>query len=219
MSITSSQLISLFPQSKNVAVQYTDLMNELLPKHGITTPERIVGFVTQLGHESGGFTKLVENLNYSAQGLANTWDKRYSTGKKHMVDGKKVWEPNTLALSLHRRPEAIANNVYASRLGNGNEQSGDGWKYRGRGLIMITGAYNYGVAGKALKLDLMNKPELLEVPRHALIASLDYWTRNGLNAIADKRDVEELSKKINGGTIGLKERIVLWDKAIKLFAA
>lgn len=217
MKITANQLIKIFPQSKSTAAMYIELFNEMLDEYGINTQTRLAHFISQLGHESQSFTRLVENLNYSAHGLASTWKSRYSTGKLVLVKGRKVLEPNALALSLHRRPEAIANNVYANRLGNGDEKSGDGWKYRGRGLIMITGLYNYQMAAKRTGLDLVNHPELLEIPKNALLASLAYWKENNLNAYANgstENDVEKMSGKINGGTIGLAERKELFKTAM-----
>jgi putative chitinase len=220
MKISANQLIAVFPQSKKTAAMYAELFNELLDQYGINTEARVSHFVSQVGHESLGFTRLVENLNYSAQGLASTWKNRYSTGKIILVKGKKMPEPNALALSLHRKPEAIANNTYANRLGNGNEASGDGWRYRGRGLIMITGLNNYKMCAKRTGLDLVNHPELLEIPRNALLASLEYWKENNLNAYANgvtEDDVEIVSEKINGGTIGLDERKEAFKRAIAVF--
>lgn len=219
MKITANQLVKIFPQSKAVAQQYADLFNELFAQYGITEPVHAAGFISQVGHESGGFTRLVENLNYSAQGLASTWKNRYSTGKMIVVKGKRVPEPNALALSLHRRPEAIANNTYANRMGNGPESSGDGWKYRGRGLIQITGRYNYEQAAKATGLDLINHPELLEEPRNATIVSLDYWKRNGLSKVAATQDIKALTRAINGGLIGLSDREDHFEKALEVLAA
>lgn len=220
MNITASQLIAIFPQSKSVAEVYAGLFNELFDKYGITTKERAAHFISQVGHESSGFTRLVENLNYSAEGMAATWKKRYSTGKMITVKGRKVPEPNALALSLHRRPEAIANNTYANRLGNGPESSGEGWKYRGRGLVMITGKFNYEEGGKYSGLDLVNHPELLEDPRNATIVSLEYWKSRNLNTIADKtteknNQVEPMTYKINGGYIGLDKRKEAFALAMK----
>lgn len=217
MKVTDKQLIQIFPQSKKTAAMYAELFNELLETYGIGSKERVAHFISQVGHESQGFTRLVENLNYSAQGLASTWKSRYSTGKTIVVGGKRVPEPNALALSLHRKPEAIANNTYANRLGNGNEASGDGWRYRGRGLIMITGLNNYKMCAKRTGLDLVKHPELLEIPRNALIASLEYWKENNLNAYAngsEESDVEIVSEKINGGRIGLEDRKEAFKRAM-----
>ena len=218
MKITASQLVAVFPQSKSVAQQYADLFNELFPNYGITTRERVAGFISQVGHESMGFTRLVENLNYSAHGLAATWKNRYSTGKMVLVEGRKVPEPNMLALSLHRRPEAIANNCYADRMGNGPEASGDGWKFRGRGLLMITGKFNYSRIAKATGLDLLKNPELLEQPRNATVASLIHWDTERLNVHCDKRDLVALSKGVNGGLIGFDKRKELFEHAMEVFA-
>lgn len=179
-------------------------------RYDISTPERIAAFIAQIAHESARFGRLVENLNYSASGLALTWPSRFRT-----PGGK----PNALALRLHRNPEAIANNVYANRLGNGSENSGDGWKYRGRGLIQITGRSNHrecgaGLAG--LSVDLEVKPELLEYPIYAALSAGWYWHTRGLNAHADGGDIERISRIINGGTNGLQDRIELTARAMQV---
>lgn len=214
--INSKQLIQILPNSKAVAAEFAELFNELCPKYGIDNSTRLAAFVSQVGHESGHLTRLIENLNYSAQGLANTWPNRYSTGRKIIVGGKKVNEPNSLALSLHRRPEAIANNCYSSRLGNGNEASGDGWKYRGRGLMQITGKSNYIMCSTYACFDLVKNPELLEQKRNAVETALCYWKHYDLNRFADMADdktltnIDKLTKAINGGQHGLAERKELY---------
>jgi len=218
--ITATQLVKIMPACKNAAV-YAELFNELFPKFDITTKKRQAAFISQVGHESGSLNRLIENLNYSAQGLATTWPGRYSTGKKIKVGNRLVHEPNLLAQSLHRRPEAIANNCYANRLGNGNEQSGEGWKYRGRGLMQITGKANYQMCSAYCGLDLVKNPELLEQRRIAVETALCFWRHNDLNRLADKisdtkPNVTDLTQKINGGTHGLKERLELYTVAMRV---
>lgn len=218
--ITATQLVKIMPACKNAAV-YAELFNELFPKFDITTKKRQAAFISQVGHESGSLNRLIENLNYSAEGLASTWPGRYSTGKKIIVNDKTVNEPNLLAKSLHRRPEAIANNCYANRLGNGDEKSGDGWRYRGRGLMQITGKANYQMCSSYCGVDLVKNPELLEQKRCAVETALCFWRHNKLNALADKivlekPNVTDLTQKINGGTHGIKERLELFIVAMRI---
>lgn len=177
---------------------------EAMGRFGIEGKVEQASFIGQLAHESERFTRLVENLNYSAEGLAKTWPNRYAIDKV----SKK---PNRLALFLHKRPEAIANNCYAGRMGNGDEKSGDGWKYRGRGLIQITGLGMYERCGKALGIDLVANPELLTDPRYAALSAAWFWQMSGLDRFDDDLDVMAETKIINGGTNGAVER----DKAFK----
>jgi len=155
---------------------------------GINTPERIAGFLSQCAHESGGFRMLEENLNYRATTMA------------------AVWPTNKFALALERKPEMIANAVYSNRMGNGTIESGEGWKYRGRGLKQLTGKENYTRCGNALKLDLVGSPDLLLQPGPAALSAAWFWSTNGCNAFADKGDIEGLTRKINGGLIGIDDR-------------
>ncbi|WP_205894903.1 glycoside hydrolase family 19 protein [Metapseudomonas otitidis] len=169
----------------------------------LTTPARQSAFLAQAAHESYGFTRLTENLNYSATGLAATWPGRFRG-----ADG----QPNALARALHRRPEAIANVVYANRMGNGPEASGDGWRYRGRGLLQITGRAQYQRCGAALGLPLVEQPDLLAQPEPAVLSAAWFWQVNGLNELADAGDFEAITRRINGGLNGLAERRALWVK-------
>lgn len=134
MPITEQQLLQIFPNAGPQAGVFVGALNRGMTRFGITSPVRAAAFLAQVGHESGQLTRLVENLNYSARGLAANWPSRYLG-----ADG----QPNALAQRLARNPRAIANNAYASRNGNGDEASGDGWWYRGRGLLQITGRANY----------------------------------------------------------------------------
>ncbi|OEC45004.1 glycoside hydrolase family 19 [Pseudomonas sp. 1D4] len=172
-------------------------------RFSLTTPNRQSAFLAQAAHESSGFTRLTENLNYSATGLAATWPGRFRG-----ADG----QPNALARALHRRPEAIANVVYANRMGNGPEASGDGWRYRGRGLLQITGRAQYQRCGAALGLPLVEQPDLLAQPEPAVLSAAWFWQVNGLNELADARDFEAITRRINGGLNGLAERRALWAK-------
>lgn len=170
-------------------------------QYQITTSLRIVHFLAQLAHESANFTRLSENLNYTAQGLANTWPSRFAVNPNASVK-----TPNAKALELAKKPQAIANFTYANRLGNGNEQSGDGWRFRGRGFIMITGRANYQAFSNDTGINIVANPDKAsEVLVAAKIAGW-FWNKNNLNALADKDDIVGITKKINGGTIGLADR-------------
>lgn len=162
----------------------------ILDKGGINTPLRLSHFFAQLDHESG-LKPIGENLNYSASGLIRVF-RRYFTDLE--------------AIQFQRKPESIANRVYANRMGNGNENSGDGWKYRGRGFIQITGKENYSNLTKATKTDYVKNPDLLLNESDAMISAIWFWNTKGLNSFADKDDITSITKRINGGTIGLLDR-------------
>lgn len=155
-------------------------------------------FLAQLAHESALFERLVENMNYtSPQQIMQTWPKRFKT--------------KTAAMAFVRHPELLANYVYADRLGNGDAASGGGWKYRGRGLIQITGKDNYRDASEALGLPLLEEPELLEEPAHAADAAGWFWKQRDLNRLAS--NINACTRRINGGLNGLPDRIRLYELA------
>nr|MBF3179170.1 glycoside hydrolase family 19 protein [Pseudomonas aeruginosa] len=172
MLITEQQLLQIFPNAGPQAGVFVGALHRGMTRFGITSPVRAAAFLAQAGHESSQLTRLVESLNYSARGLAATWPSRYRS-----ADGK----PNALALNLARHPQAIANNTYASRNGNGDEASGDGWRYRGRGLLQITGRSNYRAAAAGLGQPLEAEPELLEQPEWAALSAAWWWATHGLN--------------------------------------
>lgn len=213
--ITLPQLQALCKTAagRQACAKYLDPLNRHMPAYGINTSARIAAFLAQVAHESQDFTRVVENLNYSAQGLANTWPSRYAIAPKAATK-----TPNALAHKLHRRPEAIANNVYANRMGNGDEASGDGWKHRGAGLKQLTGKANHTACGKVLGIDLVRHPELLQEPEWAVASACWFWQANGLSALADRGDFRGMTIKINGGTIGLPERVAYHEVAKKAFA-
>jgi putative chitinase len=200
MQITVEQFQQLFTHNK-AADAWVAALNAILPKYGIDTPQRVACFLAQCGHESEGFTCLVENLNYSAQALATTWPNRYSVDPKAPVKA-----PNTLATQLHRRPEAIANNVYANRLGNGDEASGDGWQHRGRGVIQITGKDAYKAFAKAAGIPYDQVFAYLETKHGAVESACWYWSTRDLNPVADADNYLLVTKRINGGTNGFADR-------------
>lgn len=214
MPITEQQLVAILPRSRSVAAAFVGPLNAAMQRYAIDqNPKRIAAFIAQCGHESAQLTVLVENLNYSAQALANTWPSRYA-----VAPAASPRTPNELATKLARRPEAIANNAYANRNGNGPESSGDGWKYRGRGLLQVTGRANYVAAGAALALDLAQHPELLELPWNACMSAAHFWSVNGLNALADAGNTLAITRKINGGSNGLDERMSLTARGLAVLA-
>lgn len=177
-------------------------------KYQINTKFRIAGFLAQCAHESGGFTMLEENLNYKAATLAACWPNRFAVlgpDKKPVKEnGKNV--PTAVANSIAGKPELIANMCYSSRMGNGPAESGEGWLYRGRGLKQLTGKDNYTRCGNAIGADFVNHPELLLQPQYAALSAAWFWSANKLDLFADKEDIEGMTKKINGGLIGIENR-------------
>jgi len=176
-----------------ISVDWVEPLEEVFHRYEINTPERQAAFIGQCAHESMNFTKLEENMNYSAEGLMKTWPSRFPT-----LESAKPY---------HRNPEKIANKVYAGRMGNGPEETGEGWLYHGRGLIQLTGKDNYTLAGDALNMDFIHSPDYILVPKYAALTAGWYWNKRGLNKEADAKDFTGMTKKINGGTIGLDDRI------------
>lgn len=219
--ITLSQLqaVCRSPKGRAACAQYLDALNRHMPAHGITGAA-VPAFLAQIAHESSDFTRAVENLNYSADGLANTWPKRYGQldlhGRPIRAGGRVM--PNPIAMRLHRDPMAIANNVYANRMGNGNEASGDGWKHRGAGLKQLTGKDNHRACGQAMGIDLVAHPELLQQPEYAVWSACWFWKANNLGRFVERRDFRGLTQAINGGVIGLAEREEYHARAMEVFA-
>ena len=181
------------------------VLDEIPASYGIDTPQRLAMFLAQASHESAGFSRLTENLNYSAERLAAVWPKRYKN-----QDGK----PNALAIRIARNPELIANATYSGRMGNGPCTSGDGWKFRGRGIFQLTGRYNYESFFSDTGFQI--EPEDLATPMFASISASWYWQKNKLNAFADIGDIRGCTLAINGGIHGLAERTKLYEKIRKL---
>lgn len=175
---------------------------KLLPENGIASDKEIAEFCAQCAHESGGFRRLIENLNYSAEGLARTWPPRYANDDK---------SPNELAHRIARNPEQIANHTYANRLGNGSPESGDGWKYRGRGIIQLTGKSNYAAANKALGINCLQNPDMLTSMEWAAMAAVWFWVKNKCGKAST---FEAQTKIINGGTNGMADRKARLDRAL-----
>lgn len=204
MTVNKEQLVQSGICSPEMANKWCDQLNATMSRFEINTPYRIAGFLSQVSHESGGFKFVAENLNYSAESLMRVWPSRFPTME--------------VAQAYGRNPEKIANKAYSSRMGNGDEMSGDGWKYRGRGLIQLTGKDNYLAFSMACDNEALTKPELVEEPALAAESAGWFWDRNKLNALADAQDVVGMTKRINGGTNGLDHRQQLYAGAMSVFA-
>ena len=198
--------------------KWLDAVVQTCAEFEINTPQRIAGFIAQTAHESGGYTMLSENLNYKAATLAACWPNRFAVlgadKKPKKENGKLV--PTAVANAIAGKPEIIANMVYANRMGNGTTESGEGWKYRGRGLKQLTGKFNYEKCGQALGVDLVGNPDLLLEPMYAARSAGWFWQSNNLSAFADANDIKGMTKKINGGFIGLEQRQKLYDKVMSV---
>ena len=218
MILTLEQLIQGTGCSNKVAEVWLPYFNSIPKNFGIDTPLRMAAFLAQVGHESAGLSRLEEGLNYSAEGLANTWPKRYAQTAQNGLYAKNSvgrYLPSTLAIQIARKPVLIASNTYANRMGNGSVESQEGWKYRGRGILQITGKSNYAELTLNTGIDFISNPDLLKEPAYALISACFFWKSNNLNVLADKKDIVSLSKAINGGIIGLEHRKALYEKACK----
>ncbi len=202
--------------------KWLDAVEATCQEFEINTPERIASFLAQTSHESGGYTMLSENLFYKAATLAACWPNRFAElgpDKKPKKDDKGKLIPTAVANSIAGKPELIANLVYSSRMGNGPAESGEGWKYRGRGLKQLTGKDNYTRCGNALGVDLVSNPDLLLEPLYAARSAGWFWKANNLSAFADAGDIKGMTKKINGGFIGLEQRQALYDACIGMCRA
>jgi putative chitinase len=194
--VSLAQLQRIAPTSPTKFADWVAPLNAAMIEFGITTEQRIEMFLAQIMHESGGLSAMVENLNYKAETLLRVFSSRFDVAT---------------AAAYARNPEAIANKVYADRLGNGSPASGDGWKYRGRGPIQLTGKANYAAASKALGINAVDNPDSLLLPINAARSAAWFWRAHGLNEVADTGVFAKTTKVINGGDIGGKERIGLWE--------
>lgn len=203
MAVTLEQLESFFENTdQELLAGLVDPINAALDRYEINTPERVAMFMAQVGHESGGLKRREENLNYSAQRLSQVFPRYF-----------RDVDPNDYA----RNPEAIANRVYGNRMGNGDEDSGDGYRYRGRGFIQLTGKNNYQAFANAMGMSLDEAVDYLSTAEGAAMSAAWFWDMRNINPDADRGDVVTVTKKINGGTIGLAERKDLYQEALSIF--
>ena len=189
------------------ADDWYDALVDILPKYGITTERRVAHFLSQCAHESGGFKRLEENLNYSAKALRAVFGRYFGDSPKRDAD------------EYHRQPEMIANYVYMDEFRKykmGNTEEGDGWRFRGRGLKQLTGRENYTRFGESVDMSAEEAAEYVATPAGAVESACWYWDSRNLNAIADGDDVKAMTKKINGGTIGLEDRQNRYVHALKV---
>lgn len=194
---------------RDVAERWLPHVQSALIRFNINTKNQVAAWLAQTAHESAGYTALTENLNYSADTMAVVWPGRFAEmgpNKKPKKDAKGKSIPNKFAQALHRKPEMIANAVYSGRMGNGNIESGEGWKFRGRGLKQLTGKDNHRRCSEGLGVDLVGNPDLLLDPQYAAASAAWFWETNKCGPLADAGDFVGLTKKINGGTIGLEDR-------------
>ena len=197
--LTYSELQQLIPKNPYVK-QWHAALAQLLPDYEINTPQRIAAFIAQCAHESGGFTALKENLNYRAATLRKIFPKYFPTDE--------------MAQQYAGKQEAIANLVYANRMGNGGPETGDGYRYSGKGLIQLTGKDNYTWFAASLGITVEEAAEYLQTFEGAAQSACWFWETNQLNQWADKGDILTLTKRINGGTIGLEDRIKHYEHAL-----
>ena len=207
MELTIEQLKQLLPKNPYVDHWY-DALSKLLPDYEINTSKRIAAFIAQCSHESGGFTALKENLNYKPATLRKLFGKYFPNDA---LAEEYCAKPN--------KQEAIASRIYASRMGNGDEASGDGYKYCGRGLIQLTGKSNYIAFADSLQISPEEASEYLATFEGAAQSACWFWETNNLNEWADKGDILTLTKRINGGTIGLEDRIKHYEHALHVLGA
>lgn len=208
--ITPQQLRAMLttPDADTRATIWVGPLNHCMQLVSISTVTRQAAFLAQVLHESSEFHQLEESLGYSAQRLRQVWPQRFPT--------------DAIAAAYSHNPAKLANHVYANRMGNGDEASGDGWAYRGRGLIQLTGRDNYTRLSQAMEIDALGNPDLLLQPAGAALSAGWFWLSNGLNAVADKTagsngeaGFTELTRRINGATTGLQQRLERWQRARK----
>jgi putative chitinase len=205
--ITVSQLKQLLPKNPYVE-HWHHALSQLFPEYDISTNNRMAAFIAQCAHESGGFMVLKENLNYKASSLRKIFPKYFPNDQ---IAQEYASKPN--------KQEAIASRIYASRMGNGDEASKEGFKFCGRGLIQLTGRSNYQAFADSLEMNIDDVPEYLATFEGAAQSACWFWETNKLNQWADKGDILTLTKRINGGTIGLEDRIKHYEHALHIIGA
>ena len=199
--LTVSQFKKMFPNAQD-ADGLIKAMVDIFPKYDITTSKRVAGFVAQTGHESGGFRAFSENLNYSAKSL-------------DAVFGKYFARAGVDANAYARQPEKIANRVYANRMDNGDEGSGDGFMFRGGGILQLTGRANYTKFAESVGMSAEQAVDYVRTPKGAIESACWFWKTNNLNKFCDEGDIKMLTKRINGGYIGLEDRIHHWEMVLE----
>ena len=202
MSLTKDHIIHILHGNADAAA-WADAALEILPKYDITTPNRIAGFFAQCGHESMNFTVLSENLNYRAETLEKLFSKYFSKAGRNAADYAK-------------QPEKIANVIYASRMANGDTASGDGFKFRGRGVVQLTGRENYTNFGKSVGMSPEQVIDYVQTKKGALESACWYWASRKINIACDEGDIVKMTKLVNGGTIGLEDRRKHYEDALKV---
>lgn len=203
MLISKDMLIQSQTCKPEMADKWVDALNSTCERFQINTPLRIAGFLSQISHESNGFQATSENLNYRAESLMRVWPTRF---------------PNLdVANAYAMKPEKIANRAYADRMGNGDEASSDGWKYRGRGLIQLTGCDNYAAFSMACNNESLTKPDLVAEPALAAESAGWFWDTRKLNTYADEGNVEGMTRRINGGLNGLDDRQTRYSRLMDYF--
>lgn len=207
MELTKSQLQQLLPKNPYIDYWY-DALSQLLPDYDINTPQRIAAFMAQCSHESNGFTALKENLNYKPATLRKLFGKYFPTD-----------DLANAYCSMPNKQEAIANRIYANRMGNGDEHSGDGFKFCGRGLIQLTGKQNYQDFADSLEISVEEASEYMHTFEGAAQSACWFWEKTNLNQYADSGDFITMTKRINGGTIGLEDRIKHYEHAMHVLGA
>ena len=203
MEIRQDQLAQILPGNPYIE-HWCEALNKILPDYDITTPQRVAAFLAQTAHESGGYTALHENLNYTAQSLCRVWSSHFTAD---------------IADQYAHNPEKIANRAYAGRMGNGDEASGDGWNFCGRGLLQVTGRVNYQALADSLQMNIADVPAFLQTFEGAVQSACWFWENNNLNSYADSGDFVTMTKKINGGTLGLDDRQHRYLQAMQVFSS
>lgn len=201
---TVEQLNQMVTGNSQISDWYEPLM-EQLPKYDINTPNRIAGFIAQCGHESASFRTLRENLNYRWESLRKVFPKYFPTDE--------------IAKQYERQPQKIANRVYANRMGNGGEFSGDGWKFAGKGLIQLTGRNNYTLFARSINMNVEQVSDYLLTYEGAVASACWFWKTNNINRFCDENDIVTMTRRINGGTHGLDDRKQRYERALKVLNA
>lgn len=202
--MTPAQLLKIMPLAGRQADVFAAPLTDAMTRFHITGPARQASFLAQIAHESGQLNRMTENLIYSAPRMMVIWPKRFPT-----LASTEGYAQNA---------PALANKVYGGRMGNGTEATGEGWRYRGRGLLQLTGKDNYRNCGAAVGYDLVAHPEFMDSPMLAALSAAWFWKSNGLNELADKGDQTLVTRRVNGGTHGLAQRLAMFEVAKRVLS-